>query len=292
MRMRILVIGAAGHLGSAMARRLSGAADVTAATRADLDIRDHQAVGETVRRLSPDVVINCSAYTDVDRAEDEPVEALEVNAFAVKRLAAAARAAGAAFVHFSTDFVFDGGADRPYREEDEPNPRSTYACSKLIGEWFAAEADRHYVLRVESVFGSLAPASSPRRTSVDRILDAILEGREARVFVDRTVSPSYSADVADATLGLLERRAPGGLYHCVCSGACTWDELAREAGRQLGVEPRLAPVRMADARLRAERPLYCALANAKLAAAGIVMPDWRDALRRHLADRLAASARP
>ena len=237
--MRVLVVGAAGHLGSAVARYFAPSADVTATTRADLDVRDHRAVEATVTRVAPDVVINCSAYTDVDRAEDEPAEALEVNAFAVKRLAATARAAGAAFVHYSTDFVFDGTADRPYTEEDEPNPRSTYACSKLIGEWFAREAGRHYVLRVESVFGSLAPSSSPRRTSVDRILDAILEGREARVFVDRTVSPSYSADVARATQALLERRAPDGLYHCVSSGSCTWEALARRGGP--AAEHRAAP---------------------------------------------------
>ncbi len=290
--MRILVVGAAGHLGTAVVRHFAASADVTATTRRDLDVRDRRAVEATVRRVSPDVVINCSAYTDVDRAEDEPLEALEVNAFAVKRLAAAARAARAAFVHYSTDFVFDGAAGRPYTEEDEPNPRSTYACSKLIGEWFAREAGRHYVLRVESVFGSLAPSSSPRRTSVDRILDAILEGREARVFVDRTVSPSYSADVARATQDLLERQAPGGLYHCVSSGSCSWEALAREAARQLNLEPRLALGRMADAGLRAERPLYCALANGRLARAGVVMPSWQDALARYLRDRATPAARP
>jgi dTDP-4-dehydrorhamnose reductase len=290
--MRILVVGAAGHLGSAVVRHFAASADVTATTRRDLDVRDRGAVQATVRRVSPDVVINCSAYTDVDRAEDEPLEALEVNAFAVKRLAAAARAARAAFVHYSTDFVFDGTADRPYTEEDEPNPRSTYACSKLIGEWFAREAGRHYVLRVESVFGSLAPSSSPRRTSVDRILDAILEGREARVFVDRTVSPSYSADVARATQGLLERQAPDGLYHCVSSGSCSWEALAREAARQLNLEPRLALGRMVDAGLRAERPVYCALANSRLARAGVLMPTWQDALARYLRDRVAPAARP
>jgi dTDP-4-dehydrorhamnose reductase len=289
--MRILVVGAAGHLGSAVARHLAVSADVTTTTRADLDVRDHRAVEAAVKRVRPDVVVNCTAYTDVDRAEDEPEEALEINAFAVKRLAAEARAAGAAFVHYSTDFVFDGAADRPYAEEDEPNPRSTYACSKLIGEWFARGAGRHYVLRVESVFGSSAPASSPRRTSVDRILDAILDGREARVFADRTVSPSYSADVARATQALLERGAPPGLYHCVNTGSCTWEELAREAARQLDVEPRLAPIRMADAGLRAQRPRYCALANAKLLGAGVAMPTWQDALARYLRDRAAPPAR-
>jgi dTDP-4-dehydrorhamnose reductase len=289
---RILVVGAAGHLGSAVVRYLAASADVTATTRADLDVRDHRAVEATVKRVGPDVVINCSAYTDVDRAEDEPMGALEVNAFAVKALAEAAQDAGARFVHYSTDFVFDGAGSRPYTEDDEPNPRSTYACSKLIGEWFARESDRHYVLRIESVFGSAAPPSSPRRTSVDRIVDALLDGREARVFVDRTVSPSSCTDIAWATQALIERDVPSGLYHCVNSGSCTWEELAREAARRLGVVPRLALVRMADAALRADRPRYCALSNARLAAAGVVMPSWQDAIGRYVESRRSSPARP
>jgi dTDP-4-dehydrorhamnose reductase len=283
--MRVLVVGAAGHLGSVVREHLAASADVTATTRADLDVRDHRAVQSMVRRLRPDVVINCSAYTDVDRAEEEPVEALEVNAFAVRALAGACRDHGAVFVHYSTDFVFDGAADRPYTESDEPNPRSTYACSKLVGEWFARDAGRHYVLRVESVFESAAASTDPRRTSVDRIVDAILEGREARVFVDRTVSPSSCRDVARATRELIERNAPPGLYHCVNSGSCTWEQLAREVARQVGVDPRLALVRMADVALRAERPRYCALSNARLAAAGVRMPTWQEAIGRYLAAR-------
>lgn len=289
--MRVLVVGAAGHLGSALAAYLSESAEVTATTRAELDVRDRRSVEAAMRRVRPDAVVNASAFTDVDRAEDEPVESLEVNAIAVKRLADAARAAGAVLVHYSTDFVFDGTANRPYTEEDEPNPRSTYACSKLVGEWFARDAGLHYVLRVESVFDSSAPPSNPRRTSVDRILDAVLDGRPARVFVDRTVSPSSCRDVAWATRLMLERRLPSGLYHCVNSGSCTWDELAREAARQVGVEPNLAPVRMAEAKLRAERPLYCVLSNAKLAAAGVAMPTWQDAIGRCLAARRRMPAR-
>jgi dTDP-4-dehydrorhamnose reductase len=240
--------------------------------------------------VRPDVVVNCSAYTDVDRAEDEPVEALEVNAFAVRALAAEAEAVGAVFVHYSTDFVFDGAAGRPYTEADQPNPRSTYACSKLIGEWFAAEASRHYVLRVESVFGG--PPAGARPTSVDRIVDRLVDGEEVPVFSDRTVSPSYQRDVAAATRALVERGAPPGLYHCVNSGACTWEELAREAARLMGTSARLKPLRMADAGLRANRPRYCALSNAKLAAAGVPMPTWQDALARYLAERQAFPRRP
>ncbi len=283
--MRILVIGAAGRLGSAVVRQFDTWADVTATTSGGLDVRDHRAVMDRVAALHPSAIVNCAAYNDVDRAEDEPVEALNVNAFAVRNLAEAARSVGAALVHYSTDFVFDGSATRPYSEEDAPNPRSTYACSKLLGEWFAAGAPRHYVLRVESLFGS--PEGQDRPTSVDRIVEAMLEGRDVRVFVDRTVSPSYTDDVATATRALLESGATSGLYHCVNSGSCTWEELAIEAGRQVGIPPRLVSVRMADVALRASRPLYCALSNARLAAAGAPMPTWQDALRRHLAGRRA-----
>ena len=208
-----------------------------------------------VRRVRPDAVINCSAYTDVDRAEDEPIEALEVNAFAVKRLADASRRGGGRLRPLQHRLRLRRSRRPALRRRGRTESRSTYACSKLIGEWFARDAGAHYVLRVESVFDSWPPSSNPRRTSVDRILDSILEGREARVFADRTVSPSSCRDVAWATRSMLERRPPSGLYHCVNSGSCTWEELAREAARQLGVEPRLALARMADAKLRAERPL-------------------------------------
>jgi dTDP-4-dehydrorhamnose reductase len=290
--MKVLVVGAAGHLGAAVADDLSASADVVRVTRDSLDVRDYRAVDSVVARLRPDAVVNCAAYTQVDRAEDEPVEALNVNAFAVRALASAAGAAGAAFVHYSTDFVFDGNASRPYTEEDPPNPRSTYACSKLVGEWFARDAPRHYVLRVESVFGSLPAGPGGRRTSVDRIVDGILDGEPVRVFTDRTVSPSYHHDVAAATRALLDRRLPSGLYHCVNSGSCTWEELAREAARQLGVTLRVEALRMADAGLRAQRPQYCALSNRKLVAAGVDMPAWQNALGRYLAARRRAAGHP
>src|SRR5207249_12312510 len=122
----------------------------------------------------------------------------------------------------------------------------------------------------------------PAKGSVASILKSIQTGSEARVFLDRTISPTYVMDAAAATRKLLEQSSPPGLYHCVNSGSCTWLDLARELGRQLGVEPKLVPVRMTDARLRAERPMYCVLSNAKLAAQGITMPTWQDAVGRYV----------
>ena len=275
--MRIVVTGSAGQLGTAVVQQYQDRAEIIPALRQTLDIGDAAAVEAFLARERPDAVLNCAAYNDVDGAEDHAGDALRVNAIAVRALARATAAAGAIFVHYGTDFVFDGLADRPYSEDDQPAPQSVYACSKLLGEWFAADCPRHYVLRVESLFGG-----SQRRSSVDRIADAIRNREPARVFVDRTVTPSYVEDVADATWKLIDGAAPSGLYHVVNSGLTTWFELAQEIGRLLGVEPDLVPVRVADVKLKARRPQYAALSNAKLASLGITMPPWQDALRRYL----------
>jgi dTDP-4-dehydrorhamnose reductase len=275
--MRVVVTGAAGQLGGATARRLASEADVLPLTRADVDLTNHESVMAAVTAARPDVVINCSAYNAVDQAEDDAQTALAVNAFAVQSLARAAAASHAAFVHYSTDFVFDGLAEEPYVETDPTNPRSVYGQSKLVGEWLASEAPTAYVLRVESLFGG--PAA---RSSIDRIIAALRSGQEAPVFVDRTVTPSYVEDVAAATWGLVSARAPTGVYHVVNSGATTWYDLGHEIARLLDVPPRLRPVKVTDVPLRAPRPQYCALSTVKLAAAGYKMPTWQDALSRYL----------
>jgi len=279
--MRIAVVGARGQLGAAVVGEFLPSHEVTALSRADLDITDGAAVDAVITRLRPEVIVNCAYNGDVDGAEDHPVEALQSNAFGVRALARAASASGAALVHYSSDFVFDGTADRPYTEDDRPNPRSVYAVSKMLGEWFAGDAPSAYVLRVESLFGQ-APNGPPAKGSVAGILKTMLEGGEPTVFADRTVSPTYVLDAAVATRRLVEAGAPPGVYHCVNSGHCTWLEFAREMARQLGIEPRLKPIRMADVTLRAARPQYCALSNEKLASIGIVMPSWQDALHRYL----------
>lgn len=279
-RLRIVVAGAAGQLGQEVARRFARAHDVTPLTRADVDLTQHDAVMRTVAAASPHVIVNCAAYNAVDQAEDDASVALAVNAFAVRSLARAAQEAGAVFVHYSTDFVFDGTASRPYTEEDEPAPRSVYGQSKLLGEFFARDVERHYVLRVESLFGGPKP-----RSSVDRIIEAILAGREAPVFVDRVVSPSFVSDVASATEALVSMGAEPGLYHCVNDGETTWYALGEEIARQLGRPVKLVPTRVADVKMRAPRPQYCALSNAKLTRAGVRMPSWQDAIRRHVGGR-------
>jgi dTDP-4-dehydrorhamnose reductase len=278
---RVLVTGANGQLAHFIIRTFADA-EVVALDRRTLDITDPVAVGRTVAAHAPDVIVNCAAFNDVDGAEDRPEQALAVNAFAVRSLALAAQRAEATLVHYSTDFVFDGrGRREPYREEDAPAPRSAYASSKLVGEWLALEAPRAFVLRVESLFGSPLGWAG-RRGTLDTIVDGLRQGREVRVFTDRVVSPSYTPDIAAATRHLIERDAPAGLYHCVNDSQATWEELAREAARLLGVRPLLQLTTSDRVTFRAIRPMYCALSPRKLRAAGFAMPLWQNALSRWL----------
>ena len=279
--MRIAVVGARGQLGAAMAHAFAQRHDVIRFDRSTLDITDDEAVRAVIGRATPDVIVNCAGFNAVDAAETQAVAALQANAFAVRSLARAARDTGAVLVQFSTDFVFDGLATEPMTEEHPPNPRSAYAASKLLGEWFAADAPVSYVLRVESLFG-VGPGG-PDKGSLTSIVNGLRAGHVVKVFGDRTVSPTYILDCADATLALLERRAEPGLYHCVNSGHATWHEVGIEAARLLGVTPRFEVVAVAAVRLPAARPQYCALSNAKLSAAlGAPMPTWQNALGRYL----------
>jgi dTDP-4-dehydrorhamnose reductase len=275
--MKLLVVGAGGQLGSTFAD-VSGH-DVIGVTRADVDVTHHDALVRLLDRVRPDVLINATAYNDVDGAENNATSALAVNALAVRSMAVAAARVGATLVHYSTDFVFDGAADTPYREDDRARPVSVYGCSKLLGEWFASDAPRWYVLRVESLFGG-----RQTRSSIDKIANGLRQGARVSVFADRVVSPSYVVDVRDATLTLLARGTPSGVFHCVNSGHGTWADVGRYLAGLLGADPALLLLTsVKDVKLTAARPVYCALSNEKLAKAiGAPLPTWQDAIGRYL----------
>ena len=277
---RVLVTGANGQLAAFIVQAFSGG-EVIALARQSLDVTSPSAVARAIADAAPDLIVNCAAFNDVDGAESRATDALAVNAFAVRSLARAAETAGAVLVHYSSDFVINSDRAEPHDEDVRPSPVGVYASSKLLGEWFARQAPRAYVLRVESLFGSPAGWSG-RRGTLDHIVDGIEQGRDVKVFTDRIVSPSYSKDVADATKYLVTRAAPAGLYHCVNDGHASWHDVAMEAAAVLGIEPRLVPITVDQMPLKVPRPRYCALSTKKLAATGFAMPTWRDALRRWL----------
>ena len=280
--MNVVVTGAAGQLGAATVRAWSDHGHVvTGLTRSALDITNRAAVRSVIGKVRPDLIINCAADNRVDAAQSAPLPPLAVNAWAVGSLAQLAADLGATFVHYSTDFVFDGETDRPYTEGDAPNPRSVYGMTKLLGELLAPDAPRHYVLRVESLFGGATGGSS-----IDRLWSLMEAGQQATAFSDRVVSPSLVEDVTEATRTLVEQRAAPGLYHCVNTGYASWFDVIDEL-RQLGGFPPsvLSAGRAADTAFPAPRPMFAALSNDKLRVAGSAMPPWQDALARYASAR-------
>ena len=203
-----LVLGAAGQLGFDLARTYELGGELIRLTRADLDLCDAQAVRETLHRLRPTVVLNCASYNEVDRAEDDRAGAFAVNADAVGTLAAVCQELGATFVHFSTDYVFDGRKRTPYLEDDAPNPISVYAESKLAGERLARErCERAFVIRVCGLFG-VGRRADARPNFVETMLRLAASGKPIRVVQDQVLAPSYTLDLARKTWRIVMRGAP------------------------------------------------------------------------------------
>lgn len=272
--MRLVVTGA----GGALARAVLAVArdhDVVSLTHAELDVGDPDAVAATIPDC--DAIVNLAAYTDVDGCEDDPARAQRDNADAVGHLAAAARARGAALLHVSTDYVFDGAKPTPYDEDDAPAPRSVYGRSKLAGEERAREVDAHLVVRTGSFFGI-------GRDFATRSAIALAAGEEVRAIADRVVSPTYVPDLAPRLLALLATRR-WGTYHLGGPEATTWCDLLGRVVRIGGFAGRVVPQRAADLALRAPRPANAALASVRIAATGVpALPPLEGSIARFLTE--------
>ena len=285
--MRVLVTGAGGQLAADLVAAFSesGHAIVTR-TRQELDITDAAVVTSAIESLAPDVILNPAAYNRVDDAETDVTRAFDVNAFGPRVLAGVAREGGITLVHFSTDYVVDGGKSTPYLETDATVPLSAYAASKLAGEFLVRATDaRHYVLRVCGLFG---PAGRQTRQGnfVEKMLAAAAQGRRLRVVRDQIVAPTSTYDVAKATLRLCEAGAPYGLYHCTAEGETSWYDYACAILALADVDACVEPVTAAEFGARARRPAYSILDNRKLESTGVARPrHWREALAGYIASR-------
>jgi dTDP-4-dehydrorhamnose reductase len=289
-----LLIGADGQLGSELAVLLAGP-ELHAVTHADLEITDAAAVDACLARVAPDVVVNTAAFHAVDRCEDEPETAFAVNALAVRHLARRARERGHLLVHLSTDYVFDGRAARPYREDDVPLPLSAYATSKLAGECFVrALAPRHLVVRSAGLFGG-AGARGKGGNFVESILRRARAGEPLRVVADQVTAPTYTRDLAATVTTLIERARVDasihGVVHATAEGSCSWHAFACAILEDAGIVVQVAAISTRELAAPAARPAYSVLANARLAALAIPRPrPWRDGLRAYLAARHGSGA--
>ena len=288
---RYVLIGAAGQLGSDLARTFDGLGTLVRLTRQDIDILDIDTTAATLTDLRPTHVINTAAWNLVDRAEDEPQAAFALNGDAVGTLAAVCDRLRATLVHFSTDYVFDGAKRAPYVEDDPPNPLSAYGESKLAGERLARErCARAIVVRVAALFGIARSSGKGGTNFVETMLRAAGSGRPLRVVADQVTTPSYTVDVARAVWRLVTAAPPPGLYHVTGGGETTWYDFARDIFRREGLTPALTGVSAAEFGARAKRPAYSVLAHRALRALGHPEPpSWTDGLARYLVERRALS---
>jgi dTDP-4-dehydrorhamnose reductase len=259
--------------------------DVIAPGRSGLDLMQPSQVEHRVMLLVPDWIINCAAYTQVDRAESELEQAMTVNRDSAAALARAAAARNARLLHISTDFVFDGGQSRPYREDDLPNPLGVYGRSKLEGEQAVREAlPGAVILRTAWVYGVHG------HNFVKTMLRIAGEGRPLRVVDDQTGTPTWARDIAGAITSLVQADA-AGLYHYTSAGSVSWCGFAGailSAAAQAGFEIRtqaVEPITTADYPTPARRPAYSVLDTGKIQAQlGLSIPDWRDSLMTMLGE--------
>jgi dTDP-4-dehydrorhamnose reductase len=283
--MRTVVLGAPGQLGRDLVPRLAG--EVIPLARADVDLADANGLRARLMEQRPDVVINCAAYNFVDKAEAEPDAAMAVNAWAVRNLAAICRDLDCTLVHFSTDYVFglDEARTTPLTENDPSGPVSIYGLSKLAGEYLVRSiCPKHIVIRTCGLYGVWG-SGGKGGNFVETMLRVAGQGKPLRVVNDQRCTPSFTADVATATVALIAARAPG-LFHVTNSGNCTWYEFAGEIFRIAGVNADLTPISSAAFGAPARRPGYSVLSNAKLNSIGVDRPrSWADALAAYLGER-------
>ncbi len=282
-RGRVAVFGGGGQLGVELKGEfVRRGYQVAAFERAGVDITDAARVEQVVAEYDPAIVLNAAAYNQVDVAEKEPQAAFLVNALAVRSLAVACRQVDARLVHFSTDYVFDGAAGRPYREDDPTHPLGAYAVSKLAGELYAsAYLDRALIIRTSGVFGP-GGLDTARGNFVELMLRLAVQGQPIRVVEDHVASPTFAPELAARTADLVER-GETGLFHLGGGTPISWFDWAVKIFAAAGVRPALKATNEREFRTAARRPKYSALSNAKIESRGIApMPSLEDALREYL----------
>ena len=283
---RVAIFGAGGQLGvELMAEFTARGYEVTGFERAMIDIANPAAVEQCISRRDPAIVVNAAAYNQVDVAEKEPVAAFLVNALAVRNLAMACRQADARLVHFSTDYVFDGQAGRPYTEQDTPHPLGAYAVSKLAGELYAgAYLDKPLIVRTSGVFG-VGGLNTARGNFVELMLRLAAQGQPIRVVEDHVASPAFAPALAARTVDLVERGVDG-IVHAGGGAPISWFDWAVKIFAAAGLSPVLKPTNEREFRTAARRPRYSALSNAKMESLGIApMPSLDEAIRIYLEAR-------
>ena len=282
--MKILVTGANGMLAKEVKERFQKGNEIIATDVAELDITNEKMVNEVIAEIKPDYIINCAAYTAVDKAEENYELADKINGDGPKNLAKSAKAVGAKLVHISTDYVFDGdlNVSKDYDEDDEKEPVTVYGKTKLHGEQGIEEnMDEYYIFRTAWLYGVGGNNFVKTMTKLGSTRD------EINVVSDQHGSPTYAKDLADIIYQAIEKKIPYGIYNATNQGYTTWYEFTKEILKEQGIKCKVNPVTTEEyidmmKITQAKRPFNSQLSKNKLLKLGIQIPEWKDGLKRYL----------
>jgi dTDP-4-dehydrorhamnose reductase len=286
--MHIAVIGANGQLGRDLIAAFTENGDtVRGLTHSDIEIADLDSTARVLEEIQPQMVVNTAAMHHVENCENEPDKAFSVNALGARNLATVSRKLNAAFMHVSTDYVFDGAKGRPYVEDDTPRPLNAYGITKLAAEHFArASNDKHFVVRTSGLYGRSPCRAKGGLNFVELMLKLAKERGEVRVVDGEMVTPTCTAELARqmVRLGHSDRY---GLYHATAEGSCSWYEFAREIFALTDTPVRLEVAPPGAFPNKVARPKYSVLENQALKAQDLnIFKPWQDSLREYLGPRV------
>ena len=282
MKMKILITGANGMLAKAVRKRFEDE-ELILTDVDELDITNAEAVCGFVRKVRPHTVINCAAYTAVDKAEEDKELAVKINCDGPRNLAVACSNLGCKLVHISTDYVFGGdlSTDEIYREDDKKNPQTVYGITKLKGENAIKRAlANYYIFRTAWLYGD-------GNNFVRTMMKLGRERDEVKVVYDQYGSPTYTEDLADIIYQALEKKIPSSIYHATNLGFTTWYDFTKEIYKLAGISCRVLPVTSEEFVRPAKRPKNSMMAKEKILFEGIEIAGWQDALERYIANELS-----
>ena len=269
--LKVLVTGAKGMLGSDLCPMLEDYGyDVTETDRDNLDITNYKQSMEIISELTPDFVIHCAAYTNVDKAEEELQTALDINLTGTENIAKACAANNAVLIYISTDYIFDGNKTTPYLTTDKPNPVNNYGLTKLKGEEAVQKyCEKYYIARTSWLYGHHG------RNFVETMI-ALADKPQVKVVNDQIGCPTWTVDLSEAIIKLIENKAPYGIYHTCGGGQTSWYEYTKEIYRLMNLNVNLSPCTTCEFPRLAKRPNYSVLDN------GGLLRDWKLALKDYI----------
>jgi dTDP-4-dehydrorhamnose reductase len=285
--MKVVVVGANGQLGTDVVREFVRSGDeVRSVTHAEMDVASLDSVRGALAAARPDLIVNTAAMHHVEKCEQEPLTAYAVNAVGARNLALTAYQLGAALIHVSTDYVFDGSKREPYIESDPPSPLNAYGNTKLAGEAFVrSDTPRHFILRTSALYGQSPCRAKQGLNFVELMLKLARERDQVRVVNDEVVSPTSTAELARQIVRL-SRTSNFGLFHATAEGSCSWFEFAKKIFEIAGLRVNLVVAAPDEFPAKVPRPKYSVLENYRLKTAGLnCFQPWEQGLRAYLAAR-------